>query len=464
METEKLKTKKEKDIVEWYNELLIKSEYVDTTAVKGCIAYRQPCFDLWEMMKKFLDEKLKLMGCRDVYFPMFIPNSLMRKEPEHWRVFSRELAFVTHTGETPLEEKLAIRPTSEMIIYDTMKKWIKSYKDLPYFVNQFCSVVRWETFKENFLLIRGNEFLWQESHSVHATEDQAKEYAEAVLEIYRELVEDYLAIPVFTGHKPPHRLFPGAKETLGLECLMPDCKSVQIATSHNLGQNFSKALDFKIENIAEQMQYVWQACNGITTRTIGALIMFHGDDNGVVLPPKIAPVQCAVLGKELGALALKLEQQDVRVKLDDGKYISNEEKISKYTMQGVPVIIYVQDKGYALQRRDTMEKINFANENELALEIPQILGAIQQNMFERAQKFKSEYTFETDDKEKFQRLLRTHAGMVKAPWCGVPDCARQVKKDTQGSLRLITALQEKGKKCINCEKEAKFEGIFAEAY
>lgn len=459
-----LQNSKEKNSIAWFEETLEKSGFVDLTSVPGCIVYRQDCFSIWEIIQEFLDAKLRALGYGNVYFPMFIPHSLMQKEPEHFRVFESELATVTHVGNTPLQEKLVIRPTSEAIMYDSFPKWIKSHHDLPILINQFCSVVRWETKKKNVPLIRGNEFLWQESHSVHATEKETDYYVKKVLDIYKELSEDHLALPFFEGVKPEHRKFPGAKYTLAIESLMPDGKAIQMATSHNLGKNFSRALNIKFEGKKGGKDFVWQASNGCTTRLIGAMLLFHGDDFGFVLPPKAAGTQIVFLGKAEKNLVKKLESKGFRVKVDLRKNVSSEKKKAEYALKGVPLIVSASKGKFRVLIRDSLEE-----KTTSPVSFPSFaqkeLSAMQSRLLSKGKKFVKEHSFRVSDKKDFSEKLSGRKGMILADWCGEKTCAKQVKNDTSGSLRIILkGVEHKDRKCVYCGNKSKFEAFFSEAY
>jgi len=436
----------QKKFEEQYVETIKAANLADESAVKGCTVLKPQAMAIWTQIRSFMANRLAMLGYEDMYFPLLTPASLMKKQPEHFNVFKSELLAVKGTAEEDFDEQLFIRPTSEMIIYERVAKWLKE-TELPLLLNQWCSVIRWETRKPNLMLIRDNEFLWHECHSAHATKAQAIEYAEKMRDVYRELLEDNLAIPVFSGQKPEHRKFPGAVLTLALEAMMPNRKSIQSATSHDLGQNFSKALDIKSNN-----EFVWQACAGLTTRVIGALVMMHSDENGLVLPPKIAPVQCIFVDTDV-----KID--NVRTKTDS-RSLDKDKKIDEWTKKGIPLIISGTDN-YEILRRDT-GKTTACNRNELTKTITGFLDEIQQNLFEKAKRFKESHTFQSDNYEEFKDILSNQKGFVQAGWCGVPDCGRKIRKDTKGSLRVVNPSTEGV--CIGCKEKAKFKGVFGQSY
>lgn len=445
-----LKNSKEGNFEAWYRELLSASGMVDYSPVQGCIVYRPLCYSIWELIKQFIGSRLREAGYQDCYFPMFIPFSLMKKVDEHFRVFSRESVIAGEAAAVPLNDRLIIRPTSEIIMYEVFRGWIKSGKDLPLLVNQFCSVVRWETYKKNMPLIRDNEFMWQESHSVHLTEKETDLFVRMVFDIYRELFEDYLAIPVFEGFKPEHRKFAGALYTLAFEGLMPDIKSVQLATSHSLGRNFSEPMDLRLDGKA-----LWQASNGVTTRVIGSLVMVHSDNKGLVLPPKIAPVQCAVIGS-------CLDIPGVRIYNDERK-LGNKEKVSEHTLKGVPVIIVASRNSAVVYRRDRAEPYSI-KASELGGAVPKLLAEIQDGLLRKSREFRESHYFRTDAWDEFRDVLVSKRGFAESGWCGDVDCAKRIKDQTKGSLRLINPVGSGSARCIGCSNKARFTGIFAEAY
>lgn len=452
-----LKSKKEEDFSKWYDDLIEATHLIDSTIVQGSIVYSDYCLAIWEQIKKFLNERLSSMGFREYYFPTLIPLSSFRKEKRHFDDFFRETLIVSKAGQNALKEDMVIRPTSESIIYESFAKWIKSKEDLPLLVNQYCSVFRWESLKPNMPLIRENEFLWQESHSVHANEEEADDFARKILSIYLELIQDYAAMPVVQGFKPYHRMFPGAKYTLALEALMPDLKSVQLATSHSLGQNFSSAFGIKFMDKRKE-KTAWQACNGITTRLIGAMIMLHSDNYGFILPSRLAPYQCILIGSD-ESIKKSLEEKGIRCLIDrSGK--TKEEKIEYWKLMGAPVIAIKGKEKYEVIRRDTLERKSMG-QDKLADEVPKMLGSIQKSIFEKAKSFSKRFASQADSWVEFETAAKK-GGFITANWCGEVPCAKQIKEKTKNSLRVVNPVK-KGR-CIHCNKGVHYEGIFAPAY
>ena len=455
-----IKTPKEEDFVKWYHEVIEKTKLVDSSVVQGSVVYSEYCLLIWERIKNFLNTELGQLGFEQYYFPTLIPVKSFRKQQKHFDDFFREVLVVSNVGSNKLNEEYVIRPTSEAIIYESFAKWIKEEKDLPLLVNQYCSVIRWESFKPNMPLLRGNEFLWQESHSAHSTEKEANDYANKILKIYKELHENYLAMPVITGFKPKHRMFPGAKYTLALEALMPDLKSVQSSTSHSLGQNFSSVFNIKFKNNKGKEEFAWQACNGITTRVIGALAMLHGDNNGLVIPPKIAPYQAVFIDVQDKKLMNQLLQSGIIFYFDLQKK-SLDDKINHWTMMGAPVIVTKDKKGFAVIRRDTLER-KAVSKNSLIKEINKTLYSIQNNLLKKAKEFNKKFTSKASSWEQFTEIALNKGGFIQANWCGNPDCAKGIREIKKYSVRVINP--SKQSKCIHCGNKAENLAIFAPAY
>ena len=453
-----LKSKKEENFSKWYHEIIEATHIVDSTVVQGSIVYSDYCLAIWDQIKKFLNEKLSSMGFREYYFPTLIPLSSFRKEKRHFEDFFRETLIVSKAGQNALKEDMVIRPTSESIMYESFAKWVKAEEDLPLLVNQYCSVFRWESLKPNMPLIRGNEFLWQESHSAHKTEEEADSFVKSLLKIYLELSNDYAAMPVVQGFKPHHRMFPGAKYTLALEAFMPDLKSVQLATSHSLGQNFSSAFGIKFRDANGKEKAAWQACNGITTRLIGAMIMLHSDNYGLVLPSRLAPYQCILIGAD-ESIKKSLEENGIRCFIDkSGK--AKDEKIRYWKMMGAPVIAVKDKEKYEIIRRDTLER-KIIGQNKLADEVPKMLDSIQKSLFEKAKAFNKKFASQADSWEEFEAAAKK-GGFITAKWCGEVPCAKQIRETTKNSLRVVNPV--KNGRCVHCSKEVHYEGIFAPAY
>lgn len=456
-----VKTRKEEDFVKWYHEVIEATKLVDFTAVKGCVVYHEYCLLIWEQIRNYLDNKLKPLGFKEYYFPVLIPLSSFKKQEKHFEDFFREVLVVSKAGHAKLEEEYVIRPTSESIIYESIAKWVQQEKHLPLCINQYCSVMRWESFKPNMPLLRGNEFLWQESHSVHSTRKEADEYTRKILDIYGDLHENCLAMPCITGYKPEHRMFPGADYTLALESLMPDLKSVQSATSHYLGQNFSRAFGIKFRNKNGKMEFAYQACNGITTRVIGAMVMMHGDNHGLVLPPKVAPYQAVfidVKGNKLTSLLLKT---GIRFFFDWHKK-STEENIEYWTLMGAPIIISKNKNKYILIRRDTLEKRPIAK-NSLIKEIQKTLNSIQDNIYKKAKEFHKSHISKVSSWKEFEKTAFGKKGFIEAQWCGDAACAKQIRgKTNRNSIRVVNPA--KSGKCVHCGNKSKYTAVFAPAY
>lgn len=426
----------DKDFESRYKELIKKAEIIDESPVKGCIILKPYGYKIWERVREFIDERLKGLGYENMYFPMLIPDSLFKKQEDHYKHFVRESVRSKQAGDASLDEELIIRPTSEAIIYPSVKSWIKD--KLPIRINQWCNIVRWEMLKENFPLIRDNEFLWHECHSFHADEEECDLYAKKVYDLYRELIQDFLAIPVFEGKKPERRKFAGAKYTLTFEVMLGNCKGLQLATSHSLGQNFSKAYDLKFNR-----KYVWQACSGLTTRVIGALAMVHSDDKGLVMPPNIAPHQVAIVNGDYK-------------ELDEKFRVIKDSNLDNWITKGVPIII----SNNKIIRRDTMQEI--ALKANLVLQIDNLLREIQNDIYEKAGMFKEKHTFRTQDYSEFKELISKQAGFCIAGWCGSNECTNKISQDCNGSLRVINELSIGT--CIYCGEKAKYLGVFGQSY
>jgi len=417
--------------------------------------------EIWKNIKDYLTFKLRELGFREYYFPTLIPLSSFKKQKKHFDDFFKEVLIVSKFGSNDVEEEYVIRPTSEAIMYESFSKWVKDEKDLPLLVNQYCSVIRWESFKPNMPLIRGNEFLWQESHSVHATEQEADKLAKNIFNLYLELHEKYLAMPVVQGFKPKHRMFPGAKYTMALEALMPDLKSVQSATSHSLGQNFSSAFNIKFKDKNGKERLAWQACNGVTTRIIGALAMLHGDNNGLVIPPKVAPYQVVLIDAKDKIILGQLESNKIRYFSDDTKK-SVKEKMDYWILMGAPIIVLKDKNNFTLVRRDTLEKKSI-NKNSLIKEIIKTLKSIQNNLFKKAQEFNKKYTSKANSWKDFESVALNKGGFIEASWCGSPDCAKGIREIKKYSVRVVNP-SKPAKKCVHCNNKAAYDAVFAPAY
>lgn len=471
--------KKSENFSEWYTQTVLKSRLADYAPIKGCMIFREHSYAIWEKIQEIFNKKIKEKGHKNVYFPMFIPESFLKKEAEHFEGFVPEVAWVTAGGNSKLEEKLAIRPTSETIMYATYAKWIRSWRDLPIKLNQWCNIVRWET-RATKLFLRTREFLWQEGHTAHATKEEADEEVEEILNIYRNLMENYLAIPVLVGKKTENEKFAGAAYTTALESLMPDGKVLQMGTSHNLGQNFSKVFNIKFIGEDEKEHHVWQTSWGITTRLIGALVMVHGDDKGLVLPPKITPVQAVIVPiaykdadkklilKKARETLDKLVKNGISTVLDDRQEYTPGWKFNEWELKGIPIRIEIgprdiKQKQLTLARRDTFERL-VAKEENIVKVVNELLEEIQSNLFNKARKFLEDNTTTAKTYDEFKQALKKKGGFIRACWCSSPTCEKKIKEDTGATIRLIPFEKEEPfSKCIYCSEEGKVV-YFGRAY
>ena len=472
--------KKSERFSEWYTQAVLRSELADYAPIKGCIIFREDSYAIWEKIQDYFNKKIGETGHRNVYFPLFVPESLLKKEAEHFEGFVPECAWVTVGGDTELEERLAIRPTSETIMYIMYRKWIKSWRDLPLKLNQWCNIVRWET-KATKPFLRTREFLWQEGHTAHATKEEADKEVMDILEIYKNLAENQLAIPTLIGKKTESEKFAGALYTTTFEAIMPDGKALQMGTSHNLGQNFSKAFEIKFIGEDEKDHYVWQTSWGITTRLIGALVMVHGDDRGLVLPPEIAPYQIVIIPifyKEIERNLIlnkakevfkKLKENGISTVLDDRAEYTPGWKFNQWELKGVPIRIEIgprdiQKKQVVAARRDTFERI-VVKEEELINTINWVLKEIQDNLFNRAKKFLDEHITLVKTYDEFKKVLRKKGGFIKACWCSNQTCEEKIKEETGATIRLIPFEKEEiFSTCVYCGGETKEVVYFARAY
>ncbi|WP_163195613.1 proline--tRNA ligase [Clostridium thermarum] len=467
-------TSMDEDFAQWYTDIVKKAELVDYASVKGCMIIRPYGYAIWENIQKDLDARFKETGHENVYMPMFIPESLLQKEKEHVEGFAPEVAWVTHFGEEKLTEKLCVRPTSETLFCEHYSKIVQSYNDLPKLYNQWCSVVRCEKTTRPFL--RTTEFLWQEGHTVHATAEDAQEETIRMLNVYAAHCEEILAIPVVKGQKTEKEKFAGAKATYTIESLMHDGKALQTGTSHNFGDNFAKAFNIQYTDNTGKLQYVHETSWGMTTRLIGAVIMVHGDDNGLVLPPKIAPIQLVIVpiaqhkegvlekAEELKGRLSKL----VRIKLDSSNKMPGW-KFAEYEMKGVPLRLEIGPKDIEnnqciLARRDTGEKLTVALD-EIETVVVQLLETIQKDMLERAKENRDKNTFPVRTLEEFVNTIETKPGFIKAMWCGERECEDKIKELTSATSRCIPFEQQKiSDTCVCCGKPAKHMVYWGKAY
>ena len=489
----KVLTSKEENYSQWYNDLVAKADLAENSAVRGCMVIKPYGYAIWEKMQAQLDKMFKETGHVNAYFPLFIPKSFFSKEAAHVEGFAKECAVVTHyrlkndpdgkgvivDPDAKLEEELIIRPTSETIIWSTYKNWIQSYRDLPILCNQWANVVRWEMRTRMFL--RTAEFLWQEGHTAHETSQEALAETEKMINVYATFAEDFMAIPVIKGAKSANERFAGALETYTIEALMQDGKALQSGTSHFLGQNFAKAFDVQFANRDGKLDYVWATSWGVSTRLIGALIMAHSDDNGLVLPPKLAPFQVVIVPiyknmDQLAEISLKVEEimvklrvRGISVKFDNRDTQRPGWKFAEYELKGVPVRLAIgprdlENGSVEVARRDTLEK-TVEKLEDIDLVVEDLLDAIQKNIYNKAFKFRAENTTKVDSYDEFKELLTTKGGLFLAHWDGTTETELKIKEETKATLRCIPfdSVEEEGK-CMVTGKPSPRRVIFALAY
>lgn len=485
-------TSRQENYSQWYNDLVTKADLAENSAVRGCMVIKPYGYAIWEFMRDALDKMFKDTGHVNAYFPLFIPKSFFSKEASHVEGFAKECAVVTHyrlknnpngsgvvvDPEAKLEEELIVRPTSETIIWDTYRNWIKSYRDLPILVNQWANVVRWEM--RTRLFLRTAEFLWQEGHTAHATREEAMDEARKMLEVYAEFAEKYMALPVIKGIKSANERFAGAEETFCIEAMMQDGKALQAGTSHFLAQNFAKAFDVKFLNKENKLEYVWATSWGVSTRLMGALIMSHSDDNGLVLPPKIAPIEVVIVPiyktdeqretvlAYCADIKKRLETRRMRVKFDDRDTQKPGFKFAEWELKGVPVRIAagprdVENNSVELARRDTLEKTTVTIDN-IEDYITNLLDEIQNNIFQKALDFRKSRTVKADTWEEFKEQIE-NSMFVYAHWDGTPETEQKIKEETKATIRCIPLDDDfEDGKCIYSGQPSKRRVIFARAY
>lgn len=481
-------TPRSKDFSQWFLDIIQHAKLADYSPVKGCMVIRPNGYAIWEKIQRVLDGKFKETGHKNAYFPLFIPESFLKKEAEHVEGFAPELAIVTHAGGKKLEENLVVRPTSETIINSMFAKWIQSYRDLPLLINQWANVVRWEMRTRPFL--RTTEFLWQEGHTCHETEADAEEEVLKMLEVYRAFAEDYMAMPVFTGKKTDSERFAGALRTFCIEALMQDGKALQAGTSHNLGQNFAKAFGTEFQTREGGRDFVWQTSWGVSTRLIGGLIMTHSDDKGLILPPRLAPIHVVIVPifktpeeRDLVLSKAKLLSDSLRawptqkanlggpisvhIDLDETK--SPGWKFAEWEVQGVPLRIEIGPKDLAknqavLARRDSGEKA-FVPITEIPAKALDLLTEIQESLFRRALEFRNQNVTEVETYEEFKKVLDEKGGFIKAHWDGTAETEKAIKEETKATIRCIPLNnpQESGK-CVKTGKPSTQRVLFARSY
>lgn len=486
-------TRREENYAQWYNDLVIKADLAENSAVRGCMVIKPYGYAIWEKMQSVLDKMFKDTGHENAYFPIFIPKSFFSKEADHVEGFAKECAVVTHyrlksspdgkgvvvDDDAKLEEELIVRPTSETIIWDTYKKWIQSYRDLPLLVNQWANVVRWEM--RTRLFLRTTEFLWQEGHTAHATEQEAIDETEKILKLYAEFAEEWIGVPVLQGLKTASERFAGAVETYCIEALMQDGKALQSGTSHFLGQNFAKAFDVKFLSKENKLEYVWATSWGVSTRLMGALIMAHSDDNGLVLPPKLAPIQVVIvpiyknpeqlqlIGEKVDSIKKELEAKGISVKFDDRDTHKPGWKFAEYELKGVPLRIAIgprdlENSTVEIARRDTLVK-SVIGLDAIGTIVPDLLNEIQNNLYTKALAFRTQNSHRVDDWDEFKSIMEKDGGFIYAHWDGNDETEEKIKEETKATIRLIPMdkIKEAGK-CIYSGKPSKQRVVFAKAY
>ena len=485
-------TARSADYAQWYNDLVLKGSLADYSAVRGCMVIKPYGFSIWERMRDILDREFKRTGHQNAAFPLFIPKSFLAKEAQHVEGFAKECAVVTHyrlksDGEgglivdpkAKLEEELIVRPTSETIIWSTYKDWIQSYRDLPILVNQWANVVRWEM--RTRLFLRTTEFFWQEGHTAHATEQEALEEARMILDLYADFMENVMAVPVIKGVKTASERFAGAVDTYTCEAMMQDAKALQMGTSHFLGQNFAKAFDVKFLSEEGQLEYVWATSWGVSTRLMGALVMTHSDDDGLIIPPKLAPIQVVIvpvykkieelqtINEAVDGIKASLEAEGITVKYDDNDHQRPGWKFAEYELKGIPVRVVIgprdlQSGTAEVARRDTREKTSVSI-GALSAHIKTLLDDIQQNLYNRALKFREDNTHRVDDFDSFQKLAEGDGGFIWAHWDGTPESEDIIRQKTKASIRCIPLNGERESgKCIVSGKPSERRVLLAKSY
>jgi prolyl-tRNA synthetase len=470
-------TPRSQDFSRWYLDVVRRAELADYSPVKGCMVIRPYGYAIWELIQQAFDQAFKKTGHVNAYFPLFIPESLLKKEAEHVEGFAPQVAYVTHGGGEELDERLVIRPTSEAIIGTMYAKWVQSWRDLPILINQWANVVRWEKVTRPFL--RTTEFLWQEGHTAHETHDEAQAETLMILDLYARIAEEVMAMPVVKGMKSDSEKFAGALRTYSIEALMGDGRALQAGTSHNLGQNFAKAFDITFQARDKSVQHVWGTSWGVSTRLVGGVIMTHGDDSGLVLPPNVAPYQAVIvpIGREnwretvlprAQEIQRELAASGIRVTLDERDERPGW-KFAEWELRGVPLRLEIGPKdieksAVLIARRDTREKQSVPMDG-LPARIRGLLDEIQTNLFERARQFRDEHTQRADTYDAFKQIMEGRPGFVISPWCGSAACEAQIKTDTQATIRNMpmTGAVPAGN-CVRCDNPAKSEAWFAKSY
>ncbi len=489
----KFLTNRDENYAQWYNDLVIKADLAENSAVRGCMVIKPYGYAIWENIQRELDRMFKATGHVNAYFPLFIPKSFFSREAAHVKGFAKECAIVTHyrlkndeegkgivvDPEAKLEEELIIRPTSETIIWNSYKNWIQSYRDLPILINQWANVVRWEM--RTRLFLRTSEFLWQEGHTAHATREEAVEETERMINVYADFAENFMAMPVIKGYKSENERFAGALDTFTIEALMQDGKALQAGTSHFLGQNFAKAFDVQFTDRTGKLDYVWATSWGLSTRMVGALIMAHADNHGLVIPPSLAPLQVVIIpiyknpgqlekiSEKAGIIKSDLEKIGLAVKYDDRENNTPGWKFADYELKGVPVRIAVgprdlENDTAEIARRDTLKKETIPMK-DITVHIPRLLGSIQESIYEKALKFREENTYSVDKWDDFLDIIENRGGFIRAHWDGTSETEEKIKEETKATIRCIpfNAGEEEGR-CIYSGKPSKRRVLFARSY
>ena len=487
-------TKRDEDYSKWYNEIILRADLAENSAVRGCMVIKPYGYAIWEKMQAELDRMFKETGHENAYFPLFVPKSLFEAEEKNAEGFAKECAVVTHyrlqndpdnegklrvDPEAKLEEELIVRPTSEAIIWSTYKGWIQSYRDLPLLINQWANVVRWEM--RTRLFLRTAEFLWQEGHTAHATKSEALIEAKQMQEVYAEFAENFMAMPVIKGSKSESERFAGADETYTIEALMQDGKALQAGTSHFLGQNFAKAFDVKYTSKEGKQEYVWATSWGVSTRLIGGLIMTHSDDFGLVLPPKLAPIevaivpiykgeeQLALISERVSGIIKELRGKGISVKFDDRDTYRPGAKFAEYELKGVPVRIAIgnrdlENNTLEVARRDTLEKQTVSQDNVVDF-VADLLGKIQENLFNKAINYRNDHIAEVNSFDEFKDVIENKGGFVSAHWDGTIETEEKIKELTKATIRCIpNDAKEEAGSCVLTGKESTRRVLFAKAY
>lgn len=462
------------NLSEWYNDIVLKAELADYAPVKGCMVIRPYGYAIWEAIQNFMDPLIKEHSVKNAYFPLFIPMHFLEKEKEHVAGFAPELAIVTHGGGEKLTENLAVRPTSETIMYEMYRQWTHSWRDLPILINQWCNVVRWE--KRTYLFLRTSEFLWQEGHCAHLSQEENLTTVHWAMDLYQKTYRDLLAMYGIAGYKSESEKFAGAGKTITFEALMPNGKSLQACTSHDLGQNFSQSFNWTVQDKDGHNVFPWQNSWGLSTRAIGGLIMAHGDENGLKLPPNLAPIQIIIIpipghqkAQNKAKEIFEILKKDFRIEIDDKEGETAGFKFNKWELKGIPLRLELGDRdvesnSVVLVRRDSGEKQTLSIDN-LSSSISALLNEIQDNLFQKHKKFTEDNTFIVDSYEDFKKIMSSTRGFLKAHWCENAECEAKIKEETKATTRCLPldAIEEEGK-CVHCGAPSHRRWLFGLSY